>query len=149
MKTTASALAALVFGVIFGLGLVLSHMIDPARVDDFLDVTGNWNPSLAFVMAGAILVAAPAFAIARKHPKALLGPIELPDRFRIDPRLVIGAAIFGFGWGLSGICPGPGIVLLGSLEPHAIVFVSSVAIGIWVSALIRADTRIERQPEAN
>jgi uncharacterized membrane protein YedE/YeeE len=130
-------LIAGVFGIVFGLGLVLSHMVDPKRVADFLDVTGNWNPALAFVMGGAIIVAAPAFWYARHHKRALLGTaFDLPDRFRITGRLVGGAALFGIGWGLSGICPGPGIVLAGSFEAHALIFVGAVIAGSLLSDFV-------------
>jgi uncharacterized protein len=143
MRAIAEIAAALVFGLIFGFGLIVSHMVDPARVAAFLDVAGNWNPALAFVMGGAVIVAAPAFAVARRTSRALLGPIELPDRFRIDARLIIGATLFGIGWGLSGICPGPALVLLGSLEAHALVFVGALIIGIWISHLWRGNARAE------
>ena len=136
MKTLhwfALTITAGVFGLVFGSGLELSHMADPARVAAFLDVTGDWNPALAFVMGGAILVAFPAFWYARRRRKALLGDaIELPARKPVTARLVLGAAIFGVGWGLSGICPGPGLVLLGSLEPHALTFVGAMVIGMLV-----------------
>lgn len=136
LQSTVLTLTAGLFGLVFGFGLLLSHMVDPARVAAFLDVTGDWNPALAFVMGGAIVVAAPAFAFARRHRQALIGePIELPDRFRITTRLVLGAALFGIGWGLSGICPGPGIVLAGSLEAHALVFVGAVIAGSLLSDL--------------
>ena len=138
LQSVAITIAAGVFGAIFGTGLILSHMVDPARVAGFLDVTGDWNPSLAFVMGGAIVVAAPAFWYARRHQHALLGtPFDLPDRFKITWRLVLGAAIFGIGWGLSGICPGPGIVLLGSLTAPALVFFATVVIGILLADVVR------------
>jgi len=136
LQSTVLTLTAGLFGLVFGFGLLLSHMVDPARVAAFLDVTGDWNPALAFVMGGAIVVAAPAFAYARRHRQALIGePFELPNRFRITTRLVLGAALFGIGWGLSGICPGPGIVLAGSLEAHALVFVGAVIAGSLLSDL--------------
>ena len=98
LQSTVLTLTAGLFGLVFGFGLLLSHMVDPARVAAFLDVTGDWNPALAFVMGGAIVVAAPAFAYARRHRQALIGePFELPNRFRITTRLVLGAALFGIG----------------------------------------------------
>ncbi|MGY9106543.1 MAG: DUF6691 family protein [Alphaproteobacteria bacterium] len=125
------------FGLLFGLGLVTSHMTDPDRVIGFLDVMGDWDPSLAFVMIGAIAVAAPAFVIARKRDKALLGdPISLPKRSGIDMPLVLGAAIFGVGWGLAGICPGPGIALLGTLDKGALYFVPAVIVGMFAARLV-------------
>jgi len=122
------------FGLIFGLGLILSGMTDPARVIGFLDVAGDWNPSLAVVMAAAIAVALPAFAVARRRGQSLLGePIRFPDRFRIDRRLTLGAALFGVGWGLSGMCPGPAIVLLGAFPASAAIFVGAMIAGIWLA----------------
>jgi hypothetical protein len=136
IQSSVLMLTAGLFGLIFGFGLLLSHMVDPARVAAFLDITGDWNPALAFVMAGAIVVAAPAFVYARRHRHSLIGvTYELPNRFNITARLVLGAALFGVGWGLSGICPGPGIVLAGSLEAHALVFVGAVIVGSLLSDL--------------
>lgn len=112
-----NALIALVAGLLFGAGLLLSGMANPANVLGFLDVAGAWNPVLAFVMGGAIAVALPAFWWARRHPRALNGrAIELPTRASltaVTPRLVAGSAVFGLGWGLVGLCPGPSLVLLG------------------------------------
>jgi uncharacterized protein len=144
LQSATLTLTAGLFGLIFGFGLVLSHMVDPARVAAFLDFTGDWNPALAFVMGGAIIVAAPAFLYARRHRQSLIGvPFELPDRFNITFRLVFGAALFGIGWGLSGICPGPGIVLAGSLETPALVFVGAVIAGSLLSDLF-APSRVEK-----
>jgi uncharacterized protein len=137
LQSSVLAATAGLFGLIFGFGLLLSHMVDPARVAAFLDVAGHWNPALAFVMGGAIVVAAPAFAYARLHKNALIGaPFELPDRFRITFRLVFGAVLFGIGWGLSGICPGPGIVLAGSLNAPALVFIAAVVAGSLLVDLV-------------
>jgi uncharacterized membrane protein YedE/YeeE len=128
------AIIAGLCGFVFGVGLLLSGMTDPARVLAFLDVAGNWNPALAFVMAGAILVAVPAFARARRRPVSAFGDlIRLPDRFHIDLRLVGGAIIFGVGWGLSGICPGPAIVLFVSWRPEALLFGAGLVAGIVVA----------------
>lgn len=134
-------LTAGLFGFVFGLGLIVSGMTDPARVLGFLNVaniwTGTWDPTLAFVMIGAIAVAAPAFAIARRNPVALLGdPIALPDRRLIDARLVGGAALFGLGWGLAGICPGPALVLLGNDGLSALLFVASLLAGGWIADIL-------------
>lgn len=127
------ALGTVVFGALFGLGLAISGMLDPAKVIGFLDVTGAWNPQLAFVMAGAIAVAAPAFLVARRRRRTLFGdPISLRDG-RPDARLVAGAAVFGLGWGLSGICPGPGIVLLGFAGAPAWIFFAGLACGLLVA----------------
>ena len=123
--------SAAAFGVIFGFGLILGGMTNPARVIAFLDIAGDWDPSLALVMATGIAFAAAAFAFARRKRVTLLAqPINLPDRARIDRRLVLGSALFGIGWGLAGICPGPAIVLLGSFSVPALVFVVSVVAGM-------------------
>lgn len=121
-------------GLIFGLGLILSGMTDPGRVLAFLDVTGNWNPALAFVMGGAILVAAPAFYYARKAPATPTGQVfQLPNRTPITAKLVIGAAIFGVGWGLSGLCPGPSLIVASSGNLGGLVFVAAMGLG-WVGS---------------
>jgi O-acetylhomoserine (thiol)-lyase len=145
------ALTAAIFGLIFGAGLVISGMTDPNRILAFLDVAGNWDPSLALVMAAAIAIALPAFALARQAKTAALGdPIDLPDRKRpITLSLVLGAAIFGVGWGLSGLCPGPAIVLLSTGQTKALAFFVAVAAGIWAAAPITSQKRKEapaRQP---
>ena len=128
------AASAFCFGLVFGLGLVISGMSDPARVIGFLDITGQWNPSLILVMAGGIAAAAPAFYLARRRKtggklSALGEPIAIPENKIIDGRLLAGAAIFGLGWGLAGICPGPGLVLLGYGAPGAIIFVIALVAG--------------------
>ena len=129
-------LTSALFGVIFGLGLIISGMTDPARVLGFLDVAGHWNPALAFVMGGAVAVALPAFAVARRRGVSALGDrIEPMDRFRIDAPLLAGAAVFGVGWGLSGICPAPGLVLLGQDFGRAGVFVGALVVGAWITGL--------------
>ena len=108
-----NSFVGLTAGLIFGLGLVISGMTDPARILAFLDVTGAWDPSLAFVMVSAIAVAAPAFAIARRTGRTLLGmQLTLPPRFVFTPALLLGSGAFGIGWGLSGFCPGPAVVAL-------------------------------------
>ena len=109
-------LTAALAGSVFGLGLVISGMTDPNRVLAFLDFAGDWDPTLAFVMAGAIAIAAPGYALARRKKAAALGDaIALPPRQPVTLSLAVGAAIFGVGWGLSGICPGPTIVLLSTV----------------------------------
>lgn len=128
-------LCALLFGALFGSGLIIAGMTDPARILAFLDITGDWNPSLALVMVAAIAVAAPAFARARRHPISLLGEaISLPDRRRITWKLVLGATIFGLGWGLAGICPGPSLVLLGQDGTQVLLFVAALIAGSWCGA---------------
>lgn len=125
------ALTSLLAGLVFGLGLIVSGMANPAKVLGFLDVTGRWDPSLAFVMAGAIAVGAVAFALARRRTASLLGaPMRLPATRAIDRRLVIGSALFGMGWGIAGFCPGPALVSLGMGEVKGLVFVAAMLAGM-------------------
>jgi hypothetical protein len=132
----------LIVGLIFGLGLCLSGMYEPAKVTGFLDLAGRWDPSLAFVMGGAIAVALPAFALARRRASAWIGvPIDLPTKRAIDAPLVVGAAIFGVGWGLAGVCPAPGVVDLGFLSPGAAIFVAAMAAGMLTWRAV-ADRRL-------
>ncbi len=122
--------SAFACGLILGAGLVLSGMADPERVKAFLDITGAWNPSLALVMGGAIAVAAPAFYLARRRGSAMQGcGIPPAGSAVVDGKLLLGAAIFGLGWGLAGICPGPGLVLLGYGARGALVFAAAMVIG--------------------
>jgi uncharacterized protein len=126
-----NALAAFAAGLVFGLGLILSGMSDPGKVIGFLDVAGSWDPSLAFVMAGAILVGVLAFALARRRARAFFGgAIELPTRRDIDLRLLAGSLVFGIGWGLAGFCPGPALVSFGSGQDKAAVFVVAMLAGM-------------------
>jgi uncharacterized membrane protein YedE/YeeE len=121
---------ALFSGSLFGLGLVLSGMTSPARVLGFLDVAGRWDPTLAFVMGGALAVYAPLHQLISRRERALTGvSIERPTHNRVDARLVVGAAIFGVGWGLSGFCPGPALVGTGSLALPAVLFTLAMSAG--------------------
>jgi len=136
---------ALVVGLIFGLGLCLSGMSEPSKVLGFLDLAGAWDPSLAFVMGGAIAIGAPAFALARRRRVAWLGgDVELPKTRGIDAPLALGALIFGVGWGLAGVCPAPGIVDIGFFSPSAMVFVAAMAIGMLASRLAGLRLRVPR-----
>ncbi len=136
-RNVLGTLSASLLGLLFGAGLIVSGMSNPARVAAFLDITGVWNPSLALVMVAAIAVAAPAFAWVRRHPVSLRGEaIKLPARTNIDTRLLTGAALFGVGWGLSGICPGPALVLLGAFDLKALVFVAALIAGSFAADAI-------------
>ena len=129
--------ASLLAGLVFGLGLIVSGMADPAKVLSFLDLVGAWDPSLAFVMAGAIAVGVLAFAIARKRTVSFLGAaMKLPTSRDIDRRLVIGSVVFGVGWGIAGFCPGPGLVALGMGEVKALVFVVAMLLGMGAFELL-------------
>lgn len=122
---------ALLSGLIFGAGLTVSRMIDPSKVIGFLDVAGNWDPSLAFVMGGALLVTIPAFAIAKKREKTVSGlGFDLPNRSDIDIPLVLGAILFGVGWGIGGFCPGPGLSALAFGLTKPMIFVGSMIAGM-------------------
>jgi hypothetical protein len=123
--------ASLFAGLVFGLGLLVAGMADPRKVLAFLDLAGPWDPSLALVMAGAIAVALPAFALAGRRRQSLLGqPMRLPAERHVDRRLVVGSLLFGAGWGLAGLCPGPAIVLLGTGQAKAIVFFLAMLAGM-------------------
>lgn len=124
-------------GLLFGTGLILSGMTDPGKVLGFLDLAGSWDPSLAFVMGGAILVGIFAFAVARKRTTTFLGgTMHLPTSRDIDKRLLIGGLAFGVGWGLAGLCPGPAIVSLAAGQPKAAAFVLAMLAGMLVYELI-------------
>ncbi|AUH01999.1 YeeE/YedE family protein [Pectobacteriaceae bacterium CE70] len=126
-------LFSLLAGVIFGIGLLVSGMANPAKVIGFLDITRVWDPSLAFVMGGAISVAFFAFRFIKGRTQSVCGgPISLPTRTHIDKRLVGGAILFGLGWGLAGICPGPALVLLGTGATKGIVFVVAMLAGMLI-----------------
>lgn len=134
-------LSALLAGLIFGLGLIVSGMANPAKVLAFLDLAGAWDPSLALVMAGAIVVGMPGFLVARGLPRSLLQqPLQLPTARHIDRRLVLGSLLFGAGWGLAGICPGPALVLLGAGQSSALLFVAAMLAGMqlfnWLQAVL-------------
>lgn len=129
-------LVHLAAGLVFGAGLALSGMIDPAKVTNFLDVAGAWDPTLAFVMAGAVAVAFAGYRLAFARGRPILGgSFDLPARTRIDGRLVGGAAIFGVGWGLAGFCPGPALASLG-LGQGAWVFVAAMVAGMFLARLL-------------
>lgn len=130
-------LASFGAGLLFGFGLLVSGMANPEKVLGFLDIAGQWDPSLAFVMGGAILVGLFAFAVAKKRTVSFLGfDMRLPTANRPDTRLVVGSILFGAGWGLAGFCPGPGLVALGAGETGALVFVVAMVAGMGLFELI-------------
>lgn len=132
-----TVLTSLLAGLVFGLGLLVSGMANPAKVLGFLDLAGAWDPSLALVMLGAIAVGAVAFAIAGKRTVSFLGaPMRLPSTRGIDQRLIAGSLLFGIGWGLAGFCPGPGLVALGMGHIKALVFVTSMLLGMGAFTLL-------------
>lgn len=133
-----TATTELTTGFLFGIGLIISGMTSPQKVLGFLDITGNWDPSLIFVMMGGIGVAVIAFALAKKRSLSLLGSaMKLPQSTKIDRPLIWGSILFGVGWGISGICPGPGIVSAGTGQHKAILFVLAMLIGMKCVQILR------------
>jgi uncharacterized membrane protein YedE/YeeE len=128
-----TALIALAAGLLFGAGLALGGMTDPTRVIGFLDVAGRWDPSLAFVMGSALLITFPVFAWVRRQDKPLFAErFHLPTRSDLDPHLLIGAALFGIGWGIAGLCPGPAVANLASGSLEVLLFVAAMLGGMWL-----------------
>ncbi len=131
------SLSALIAGLVFGIGLIVSGMSNPAKVVGFLDLAGNWDPSLAFVMGGAIAVGLVTFRFAKTRTLSLLGePMALPTNTTIDKRLVLGSLIFGIGWGIAGFCPGPSLVAFGMGYSEAVIFVVSMIVGMGLFAFL-------------
>ena len=130
-------LAAWLAGLVFGIGLIVSGMANPAKVLGFLDLAGAWDPSLAFVMGGAVAVGTIAFVIARRRTVSLLGAqMRLPAARDIDRRLVLGSLLFGVGWGIAGFCPGPALVALGMGSAKAVIFVVAMLAGMALFELL-------------
>jgi uncharacterized membrane protein YedE/YeeE len=134
MKSTVSAFIA---GLVFGLGLILSEMVNPQRVRGFLDIAGNWDPTLVFVMGGAVLVTAIGFRLAFLRSKPWFSnAFAVPTNRLIDSRLVLGAVMFGVGWGIAGFCPGPAIVGLATLNLDILIFVLAMIAGMKLVGLV-------------
>ena len=137
---------AFLAGLVFGLGLILSGMANPAKVLGFLDLAGAWDPSLLLVMAGAIAIGIVAFALARQRTASYLGlSMNLPGARQIDRRLIVGSLLFGVGWGIAGFCPGPGLVALGMGEIKALVFTVAMLVGMGLFEFLERVRR--RAPE--
>ena len=137
-------LTALLIGVIFGLGIAVSGMINPAKVLNFFDLTGTWDPSLAFVMAGALAVAIPGYRLVLGRPApAFETRFQLPDTQVIDRRLVLGSATFGIGWGIAGFCPGGALPAIGTGDPTVFLFLAALIAGMFIARALqtRAPTR--------
>jgi uncharacterized membrane protein YedE/YeeE len=130
-------LFALLAGLVFGVGLIVSGMANPAKVLGFLDLAGQWDPSLAFVMGGAVAVGLVAFALARRRQASLLGEhFHLPARRDVDRRLLLGSLLFGAGWGIAGFCPGPALASLGTGNPKVLLFVLAMLAGMGLFELL-------------
>ena len=141
------ALMALLVGLIFGVGLIISGMTDPSKVIGFLDLAGNWDPSLAFVMGGAILVGLIAFRFAASRTRSLLGAaMHLPTASQIDRRLLVGGLAFGAGWGLAGFCPGPALASLASGNPKTLVFSGAMLTGMIIFEVVERMRLRARRP---
>jgi hypothetical protein len=131
------ALSAFAVGLVFGIGLLISGMTDPSKIIGFLDLAGPWDPSLAFVMGGAVTVGFIAFRFARGRAAAFLGgAMRLPAARQIDRRLVLGSLVFGIGWGLAGYCPGPAVVSVGMGQDKAIIFAVAMLAGMGIYEII-------------
>jgi hypothetical protein len=124
---------SLISGVLFGFGLAISSMINPAKIVGFLDITGNWDPSLAFVMGGAVFVTAVTFRVILNRPAPMFAnKFELPSKVDLDGKLIFGAAIFGIGWAVSGLCPGPAISSIIFLDENLLIFISTLLLGSFI-----------------
>lgn len=142
-------LSAFLIGLLFGLGLIVSGMSDPFKVIGFLDIAGPWDPSLALVMAGAVIVSLVAFRIAGRRSAAMLGgAMRLPAAGGVDRRLVLGSLVFGIGWGLAGFCPGPALVAFGAGYSKAAVFVAAMLVGMLLHELMDRRSRPADDPAA-
>ncbi len=148
MKTdTTRRVSEFLVGLLFGCGLLISGMTDPGKVLAFLDLAGLWDPSLALVMGGAILVGLVAFRIARRREHNAFGePLKLPTARNIDAPLVIGALLFGVGWGLAGLCPGPAVVSVATGEGKAMLFVLALLVGMGLHELSQYASSEKRKP---
>ena len=143
-------LTEFVVGLLFGLGLMLSGMTDPGKVIGFLDLFGAWDPSLALVMGGAILVGFFAFTIAKKRTTTFLGGVlRFPTNMDIDKKLVVGSLMFGSGWGLAGFCPGPAMVSMADGQPKALVFVLAMLVGMLGFELMDRFVHAPRQAKSS
>jgi len=140
-----TVLAALIGGFLFGLGLTISQMINPAKVIGFLDLVGDWDPSLAFVMATAIPAAAVGYSLARRFHSPLCAlEFSQPSQTRVDQNLIAGAVLFGIGWGIVGYCPGPAVAGLGLGNPATVLFVVSMLVGMGSYRVLQS--RIVNRP---
>ena len=142
-------LTSLLAGLVFGIGLIISGMTNPAKVLGFLDLAGLWDPSLALVMGGAIAVGVLAFGIARKRSKSLLGdPMRLPSATQVDRRLLLGALAFGVGWGLAGYCPGPALASLATGGVKPAIFTVAMVAGMVIYELLERASAVRMKRAA-
>lgn len=138
-------LAALLIGALFGTGIALSGMINPAKVLNFFDLAGSWDPSLAFVMGGALAVAIPGYRLVLGRSAPLFEPrFQLPSTIRIDAQLVLGSGLFGVGWGIAGFCPGGALPALGTGMPQVFLFVAALVTGLLIARMMQARRSLKR-----
>jgi uncharacterized protein len=134
-------LSGFAIGLIFGLGITISGMINPAKVLNFFDIAGTWDPSLAFVMGGALAVAIPGYRLVLRRPAPVLETrFQLPDTRVIDRRLVLGSATFGVGWGIAGFCPGGALPAIGTGHPDVLIFIAALIGGLLLARVFQAGT---------
>ena len=137
-----SKIISLVCGIIFGIGLTVSEMIDPAKVLGFLNIFGDWDPSLAFVMIGAIIISSPVFHLFKNNKKPIFAKsFNYTANKEINKKLIIGSSLFGAGWGLAGLCPGPAIASLALLNINSAVFVVAMFVGFYLAKLSEPTTQ--------
>lgn len=142
--------SALIVGLVFGIGLIVAGMTNPAKVQGFLDLAGHWDPSLAFVMGGAIVVGLAAFRFAGRRERSLLGEaMHLPTATRIDRRLMLGGLAFGAGWGLAGFCPGPALASLAAGGTKALVFTGAMLAGMIIFEILERRAASSRKHGMN
>ena len=129
-----SRVISLISGIIFGVGLTVSQMIDPAKVLGFLNIFGAWDPSLAFVMIGALIISSPFFHLFKNNNKPVFADsFSYSNNKELNKKLIIGSSLFGVGWGLAGLCPGPAIASLALLNPSSLIFVITMFVGFYIS----------------
>jgi uncharacterized membrane protein YedE/YeeE len=129
-----SRVVSLISGIIFGVGLTVSQMIDPAKVLGFLNIFGAWDPSLAFVMIGALIISSPFFHLFKNNNKPVFADsFSYSNNKELNKKLIIGSSLFGAGWGLAGLCPGPAIASLALLNPSSLIFVIAMFVGFYIS----------------
>lgn len=139
--------SAFVIGLVFGLGITVSGMINPAKVLNFFDLFGTWDPSLAFVMGGALAVAIPGYRLVLSRQAPVMAPrFQLPDTQVVDRRLVLGSAVFGLGWGIAGFCPGGALPALGTGERDVYIFLAALVAGLLIARWLQARSALVTRP---
>jgi len=142
-------LSGYIVGLVFGLGIAISGMINPAKVLNFFDIAGTWDPSLAFVMGGALVTTFIGYRLVWRRPAPMIGGgFQLPTNTKLDARLIGGSAVFGLGWGIAGFCPGAALPALGTGQVGVFAFVAALLAGIWVARAVQAGLDARREESA-